>query len=159
MRLTDIATLRAFGSLYLGRKHRVTRKEQLVYASKRQLFVFGFVIFAALIAVYGWQRHSRSSRAGWPSNQVPLSEFRVMPVQVLEGQRGTHVVYQAQAHISYLVGGKQYRLWLSILSPSDSQQLLQFELSNLRKTPCYVHWDQARPDHAFLTCDKKNFHP
>jgi len=152
-------TSQAFGSLYLGRKHRMSRKEQLVYASKRQIFVFGIVIFAALIALYSWQRNVRSKRAGWPSAQVPLSEFRTMPVQVLEGQHGTHVIYQAQAHVGYMVEGKQYRLWLPILSRSDNQQLLQFELSNLRKTSCYVHWDQARPDHAFLTCDKNTFTP
>jgi hypothetical protein len=134
------------------------RKEQPVYASKRQIFVFGIVIAAALIALCSWQRNVRSKKEGWPSVQVPLSEFRTTPVQVLESQSGTHVVYQAEAHVSYVVEGKRYRLWLPILSRSDSQQLLQFELSNLRKTSCYVHWDEGRPDHAFLTCNK-NFLP
>jgi hypothetical protein len=129
------------------------RKEQPVYASKRQILAFGIVIFAGLIALYSWQRNVRSKRARWPSAQVPLSEFRTMPVQVLEGQRGTHVVYQAQAHVGYVVEGKQYRQWLPILSRSDSKQLLQFELSLLRNTSCYVHWDQAQPENAFLTCD------
>jgi hypothetical protein len=156
---TENETLQAFDSLYLGRKHRMSRKEQLVYASNRQILVFGIAIFAALIAVYSWQRNIRSKRAGWPSAQVPLSEFRTMPVQVLETQHGTRVVYQAEAHVGYVVEGKQYRLWLPILSRSDSQQLLQFELSNLVKTSCYVHWDQARPDYSFLTCDQKNFGP
>jgi hypothetical protein len=149
----------AFGSLYLGRKQRMSRKEQPVYASKLQIFVFGIVIFAAMIAIYSWRRNIRSKRTGWPSAQIRLSEFRTMPVQVLESQRGTHVVYQAQAHVSYVVEGKQYRLWLPILSRSDSQQLLQFEMSNLRETFCYVHWDEERPDHAFLTCDKEKFNP
>jgi hypothetical protein len=135
------------------------RQEQIVYASNRQILVFGIAIFAALIAIYRWQRNSQSKRAGWPSAQMPLSEFRTIPVQVLEGQRGTHVVYQAQAHVSYVVEGKQYTLWLPILSRSDDQQLLQFEMSNLRKASCYVHWDQARPDHAFLTCGKEKFLP
>jgi hypothetical protein len=58
-----------------------------------------------------------------------------------------------------MVEGKQYRLWLPILSRSDNQQLLQFELSNLKKTSCYVHWDKAQPGDAFLTCDQKNLSP
>jgi hypothetical protein len=137
----------------------MSRKEQLAYASKRHTLVFGIVIFAALIAIYRWQRHVQSNREGWPSAQVPLSEFRTMPVQVLESNRGTHVVYQAQARVGYMVEGKQYRLWLPILSRSDNQQLLQFELSNLKKTSCYVHWDKAQPGDAFLTCDQKNLSP
>ena len=132
---------------------RMGRKEQPVYASKRQIFVFGIVIVAALIAIYSWQRYLRSKRAGWPSARVSLSEFRTIPVQVLESQRGSDVVYQAEAHVGYVVEGKQYRLWLPILSRSDSQRLLQFELSLLRNTSCYVHWDQAQPNNAFLTCD------
>jgi len=138
---------------------RVGRKEQPLYASKRQLFVFGIVIVAALIAIYSWQRYFRSKRAGWPSARVSLSEFRTIPIQVLEGQRGSDVVYQAEAHVGYVVEGKQYRLWLPILARSDSQQLLQFELSLLRNTSCYVHWDQAQPDNAFLTCDRGKLLP
>jgi len=147
----------AFVSLYAVQ--RMGRKEQPVYASKRQIFVFGIVIVAALIAVYSWQRYFRSKRAGWPSARVSLSEFRTIPIQVLEGQRGSAVVYQAEAHVGYVVEGKQYRLWLPILSRSDSQQLLQFELSLLRNTSCYVHWDQAQPDNAFLTCDRGKLLP
>jgi hypothetical protein len=135
------------------------RKEQRVYASKRQFFVFGIVIVAALIAIYGWQRYLRSKRAGWPSARVSLSEFRTIPIQVLEGQRGSDVVYQAEAHVGYVVEGKQYRLWLPILSRSDNKQLLQFELGLVRDTPCYVHWDQARPANAFLTCDRRKLLP
>jgi hypothetical protein len=125
---------------------RMGRKEQPVYASKRQIFVFGIVIVAALIAIYNWQRYFDSKPAGWPSARVSLSEFRTIPIQVLEGQRGSDVVYQAEAHVGYVVEGKQYRLWLPILSRSDSKQLLQFELSLLRNTSCYVHWDQAQPE-------------
>jgi hypothetical protein len=129
------------------------RKEQPVYASKRQILVFGIVIVTVLIAIYGWQRYFRSKRAGWPSSRVSLSEFRTIPVLVLESQRGSDFVYQAEAHVGYMVGGKQYRLWLPVLSRSDSKQFLQFELNLLRNTSCYVHWDQAQPDNAFLTCD------
>jgi hypothetical protein len=130
------------------------RKKQPVYASKKQIVVFGCVVVAALIAIYSCQRYFRSKRAGWPSARVSLSEFRTIPVQVFEGQRGSHVVYQAQAHVGYVVKGKQYREWLPILSRSDTPQLLQFELSGLGNSSCYVHWDQAQPDHAFLTCDR-----
>jgi hypothetical protein len=83
----------------------------------------------------------------------------MMPIQVLESQRGSDVVYQAEAHVGYVVEGKQYRPWLPILSRSDSKQLLQFELGLLRTTSCYVHWDQAQPDNAFLTCDKGKLLP
>jgi hypothetical protein len=130
------------------------RKEQPGYASKRQIFVFGIVIVAALIAIYSWQRYLRSKRVGWPSARVSLSEFRTIPIQVLESQRGSDVVYQAEAHVGYVVEGKQYRLWLPILSRSDNKQFLQFELNLLRNTYCYVHWDQAQPGNAFLTCDR-----
>jgi hypothetical protein len=130
------------------------RKEQPLYASKRQIFAFGIVILAALIVIYSWLQYFRSKRAGWPSARVSLSEFRTIPIQVLEGKRGSDVVYQAEAHVGYVVEGKQYTLWLPILSRSDSKQLLQFETSLLRNTPCYVHWEQARPDNAFLTCDR-----
>jgi hypothetical protein len=131
----------------------MVRKEKPVYASNRHFVVFGLAIFASLIAIYSWLHHVRSRRAEWPEAQVLISEFRTIPVQVLEGKRGTQVVYQAQAHVSYAVYGKQYVQWLPILSPSNSQQYLQFELSHLKSKPCYRHWDRDRPGHAFLTCD------
>ena len=134
---------------------RMGRKEQIGYASKRQIVVFGLVVVALLVGLYGARRYFQSERERWPSAQVPLSEVRTRLVQVLESQRGTHVVYQAEAHVSYIVEGKQHRLWLPILSRSDSQQTLQFELRELRNASCYVHWDQEQPDHAFLTCDRK----
>jgi hypothetical protein len=65
----------------------MARKEHPVYASKKHIFVFGIVIVAALIAIYSWQRYFRSKRAGWPSARVSLSEFRTLPIQVIEGQR------------------------------------------------------------------------
>jgi hypothetical protein len=135
------------------------RKEHIGYASKRQIFVFGMVIAVSLVAIYGLQRYFRLRQERWPSAQVPLSEVRTRLVQVLESQRGTHVVYEAEVHVSYMVEGKLYRLWLPILSRSDNEQLLQFELRKLQKTSCYVHWDQQQPDHAFLTCDSKTLLP
>jgi hypothetical protein len=85
---------------------------------------------------------------------VPLSEFRTLPIQVLESQRGSNLLYQAEVRVDYAVAGKQYSRWLPVLSRSDNKKFLQVELGLLRSTSCYVHWDQAQPDNAFLTCDK-----
>jgi hypothetical protein len=72
--------------------------------------------------------------------------------RVSESTHGTVVVYQAEAHVSYIAAGRLYDPWLPILWPSSSQRVLEVELESLKKQSCSVHWDQARPDHAFLTC-------
>jgi hypothetical protein len=131
------------------------RKEQPVYVSKRRILLFVIIVVSVLMAISSWQRYFRSKRAEWPSAQVSLSEFRTIPIQVVESQRGSDLFYQAEARVDYVVAGKQYRLWLPILSRSDNKQLLQFELGLLRNTSCYVHWDQTQPDNAFLTCDRQ----
>jgi hypothetical protein len=60
---------------------RMGRKEQPVYASKRQIFVCGIVIVAALIAIYSWQNGSivtgRCERFRIASGSVHFS--RVLP--------------------------------------------------------------------------------
>jgi hypothetical protein len=129
------------------------RKQKPLYASNRALAVFGLAICAGLITIYSWRVHLRSQREEWPQEEIPVSEFRTVLTQVRESMRGTAVVYQAQAHVSYVAGGRHYSLWLPILQPSGSKQFLQLEIINLKKKPCRVHWDQKRPDHAFLTCD------
>lgn len=131
----------------------MVRKQKPVYASNRDLVAFGLAICAGLIAIYTWRVHLRSQRADWAQAELPVSEFRTVLTQVREGMRGTAVVYQAEAHVSYVAGGKHYAPWLPILSPSNSKQFLQLEIFNLKKKPCHVHWDQQQPDHAFLICD------
>jgi hypothetical protein len=131
----------------------MVRKQKPHYPSNRQLVVSTLAICAGLIAIYSWNKHLRSQRAEWPEAQVPVSEFHTILTQVYESNRGTHIVYQAEAHVSYVVEGKHYDPWLPILSPSDSRQFLQLEMNNVKTKPCYVHWDQERPDHAFLTCE------
>ena len=115
------------------------------------------MIVAALIAIGTWQRYSQLKRASWPSARVSLPEFRTIPVLVLEGERGSHVIYQAQAHVSYSVEGKQYNVWLPVLSRSDNQKLLELELNVLRNASCYVHWNQTQPKDAFLSCEKSSW--
>lgn len=154
VKLPIIRLRRTFGSLSTGTRERVERKRQPVYTSKRQILALGLVIVVALIAIYSWQQHSRSKRTRWPSARVSTPEFRTILIQVLERERGSHVVYQAQAHVSYTVGGKQFNAWLPILSQSDNHQLLQLELNQLRSSPCYVHWSPEHPNDAFLSCDK-----
>jgi hypothetical protein len=96
---------------------------------------------------------SSLSAEEWTQEEIPVSEFRTVLTQVRESMRGTAVVYQAEAHVSYVAGGRHYSPWLPILQPSGSKQFLQLEIINLKKKPCRVHWDQEQPDHAFLTCD------
>ena len=129
------------------------RKQKPLYASNRALVAFGLAICASLIAIYSWRVHLRSQREEWAQEEIPVSEFRTVLTQVREGMRGTAVVYQAEAHVSYAAGGRHYSPWLPILQPSGSKQFLQLEIINLKKKPCRVHWDQKQPDHAFLTCE------
>jgi hypothetical protein len=129
------------------------RKQKPLYASNRALVAFGLAICACLIAIYSWSVHLRSQREEWAQEEIPVSEFRTVLTQVREGMRGTAVVYQAEAHVSYAAGERHYSPWLPILQPSGSKQFLQLEIINLRKKPCRVHWDQKQPDHAFLTCE------
>jgi len=129
------------------------RKQEPLYASNRALVAFALAVCAGLIAIYSWRVHLRSQREEWPQEEIPVSEFRTVLTQVRESVRGTAVIYQAEAHVSYVAGGRHYSPWLPILQPSGSKQFLQLEIINLKKKPCRVHWDQKQPDHAFLTCD------
>ena len=128
-------------------------KQKPLYTSNSALVALGLAICAGLIAIYSWRVHLRFQREGWAQEEIPVSEFRMVLTQVREGMRGTAVVYQAAAQVSYVAGGRHYSPWLPILQPSGSKQFLQLEIINLKKKPCRVHWDQKQPDHAFLTCD------
>ncbi len=123
------------------------------YASKRELALFGIAVCALFLGIYGWVAHSRSQRADWPQTQAAISELRTRLTRVSESTHGTIVVYQAEAHVNYTAAGKRYDPWLPILWPSSSRRFLEIELSRLKEQSCYVHWDPARPDHAFLTCN------
>jgi len=81
------------------------RKQKSLYASNRALVAFGLAICAGLIAIYSWRVHLRSQREEWSQEEIPVSEFRTVLTQVREGMRGTAVVYQAEAHVSYVAGG------------------------------------------------------
>jgi hypothetical protein len=130
------------------------RKEQRVYASKRQIVTFVIAASFLVVACEGWQHYLWTKRAEWPSARVTLSDFRTLPIEAIESQRGSKLLYQAEAKVEYVVNGKTHSRWLPILSKSDDKQSLQFEFGLLRRTACYVHWDQAQPDSAFLTCDR-----
>jgi uncharacterized membrane protein YidH (DUF202 family) len=54
---------------------RMGRKEQPVYASKRQIFVCGIVIVAALIAIYSWQNGSIVTDGKFPRLHATSLEF------------------------------------------------------------------------------------
>ena len=84
----------------------MVRKQKPVYASNRNLVAFRLAICAGLIAIYGWRIHIRSQREEWAQTELPVSEFRTVLTQVREGMRGTAVVYRAEAHVSYVAGGK-----------------------------------------------------
>jgi len=130
----------------------MARKTAERYATNRELVLYGLAICVVLIALCGWVYHRRSQRAEWPYVQVPISEFRTVLTGVTESTRGSATVFQAEVHVHYHVEGRPYDRWLPILLPSTRQEILQMELSNLTKQPCYIHWNPARPDDAFLTC-------
>ena len=128
-------------------------KEKPLYASNRALVAFGLAVGACLLAIYGWTIHRRSQREEWAQEEIPVSDIRMVLTQVREGMRGTAVIFQAEAHVSYVAAGRRYSPWLPVLQPSGSKQLLQLEINHLKTRPCRVHWDPELPDHAFLTCD------
>ena len=130
----------------------MARKTVHHYASNSAVVLFGLAIGLVVAALYWLTYHRGSQRAEWPQAQVPILEVRTVLIARSESERGSAAVFQAEAHVDYDVEKGSHDRWLPILLPSASKQSLAIELATLKKQPCYIHWNPARPDDAFLTC-------